>query len=758
MEDDLTKDAAVSTDVLMAVQVRSKKQQNEVGVAVRRPRVRNSCIRNAPDEDKNQWELVLYSFTDCIQLSTLDNLLVQLAPSECLVSEGDMDNKVLRLLLQSHNVDRTAVPGKRFKTPMSSMESNLCRLLGVSSVQASHRVELDMESALGSLSALIETLSLMTVTEGYGAYSLSTGDVDSVMQLDRAALTALNLLPDPIIGIQAQNASVLELLNRGKTAMGRRMLERWIRMPLMDPKTIEERQNVVATFVDESTLRMELLDESMKVLPDLEKLAASLGKQKSVKLDHLVSVYDSAKFIIPRIVEALEDHETLHESFKVPLSKIQRDFSGFIALIEELVDMNSRPHVTVNAKHDSELQEIRNSLNEVEEAIEDEHHRAKQDIGGDIKCEKDKVRGYVFRLINKKEEERLSKMKDVHICQVLVNGLYFTTSTLKKLGKSYLQYIADYEARQAHILNAAIEVAATYVPVIESASKLLATLDVLLGFAHVASHASYCRPVIGTSSIVLQNARHPCVELQDGVEFIPNNVEMERKSRFQLITGPNMGGKSTYIRALGAIVVMAQIGSFVPATSAMVPIVDRLLVRVGAGDMQQRGVSTFMLEMLEAAVICKKATERSLVIIDELGRGTSTYDGFGLAWAISDYLVKRNCWCVFATHFHELTALAKEASGVVNKHVTAHTADNHIAMVYEVRDGPCLESFGIHVAEMAGFPSSVVASAKRKASDLEHFDLSKSHKKPHFREAFRSIDMDAIQDDDAVLARVSALL
>ncbi|KAG9409884.1 MutS-like protein [Aphanomyces cochlioides] len=758
MEDDLTNDAAVSTDVLMAVQVRSKKQQNEVGVAVRRPRVRNSCIRNAPDEDKNQWELVLYSFTDCIQLSTLDNLLVQLAPSECLVSEGDMDNKVLRLLLQSHNVERTAIPGKRFKTPLSSMESNLCRLLGVSSVQASHRVELDMESALDSLSALIETLSLMTVTEGYGAYSLSTGDVDSVMQLDRAAFTALNLLPDPVIGIQAQNASVLELLNRGKTAMGRRMLERWIRMPLMDPKTIEERQNVVATFVDESTLRMELLDESMKVLPDLEKVAASLGKQKSVKLDHLVSVYDSAKFIIPRIVEALEDHETLHESFKVPLSKIQRDFTGYIALIEELVDMNSRPQVTVNAKHDSDLQEIRNSLNEVEEAIEDEHHRAKQDIGGDIKCEKDKVRGYVFRLTNKKEEERLSKMKDVHICQVLVNGLYFTTSTLKKLGKSYLQYIADYEARQAHILNAAIEVAATYVPVIESASKLLATLDVLLGFAHVASHASYCRPVIGTSSIVLQNARHPCVELQDGVEFIPNNVEMERESRFQLITGPNMGGKSTYIRALGAIVVMAQIGSYVPATSAMVPIVDRLLVRVGAGDMQQRGVSTFMLEMLEAAVICKKATERSLVIIDELGRGTSTYDGFGLAWAISDYLVKRNCWCVFATHFHELTALAKEASGVVNKHVTAHTADNHIAMVYEVRDGPCLESFGIHVAEMAGFPSSVVASAKRKASDLEHFDLSKSHKKPHFREAFRSIDMDAIQDDDAVVARVSALL
>lgn len=237
---------------------------------------------------------------------------------------------------------------------------------------------------------------------------------------------------------------------------------------------------------------------------------------------------------------------------------------------------------------------------------------------------------------------------------------------------------------------------------------------------------SYVRPHLyraddAEAKIHLVGARHPCVELQEGVTFIPNDYAFARESScFQIVTGPNMGGKSTFIRGLGTIIAMAQAGSFVPCTEAELPIVDTILARVGAGDAATRGLSTFMAEMIEASTIVRTATKNSLVIIDELGRGTSTFDGFGLAWSISEYMVKRiGCWTLFATHFHELTALADQEASVINRHVSAHVEDGNVTFLYEVRPGPCLQSFGIHVAEMAHFPKETVECARRKVCQSE---------------------------------------
>ncbi|GAA6064732.1 hypothetical protein JCM10212_000403 [Sporobolomyces blumeae] len=760
----------LQSPVAMAIRVRpNDKHGNSVGVAF--------C-------DAAAFELGVAEFTDSDLFSNTESLLIQLGVKEVLLPQEDKsqsyDLSKLKQLVERCNVVVTERKKAEFTT--KDVEQDLNRLLR-GNLQAASRPEFDQTLAMSSLSSLISYLSLLSSPHNFGAFTLKTHDLDMFVRLDASALRALNLMPDPSgLSGSSKTSSVFGLLNRCKTAQGTRTLAMWLKQPLVNLHSIRQRQELVHCLVENQEFRTSLTDDFLRSFPDFHRISKRFQKG-AASLEDVVRVYQ-AVVLLPGLTTLLENGvveggdedgdedgdaemgiegqdghgeggkaerrgksekqrwKDLVDDLWLNKLKIYADsLSTYQQMVETTIDLSelSSHNFVIKPEFDDGLVALRDRLVSTRDELDQVHRDVADDLGFEtdnktLHFEANSLFGYCFRL-TRKEAAAIKNKKNYIELKNQTNGVHFTTKELKALVEEYRDCQKEYEKKQSSLVKEVIGIAASYCEVLETLNHVIAHMDVIAALATsaLAAPIPYIKPTVfdkGNGSLKLEEARHPCLEVQEGVNFIANDCDLERDvSEFSIITGPNAGGKSVFIRQTALIALLAQIGSFVPCSLAEVPIFDSILCRVGAGDSQLKGVSTFMAEMLETSAILRNATRDSLVVIDELGRGTSTYDGFGLAWAISEHLSTiTRASVLFATHFHELTALAQSVPHVKNLHVVAHVEDKpdsvtgkEITLLYKVAPGVCDQSFGIHVAQLANFPEEVVKLAQRKADDLEDF-------------------------------------
>ncbi|CCG21749.1 Msh2 DNA mismatch repair factor [Candida orthopsilosis Co 90-125] len=689
-------------------------------------------------------KIYLCEFEDNELYSNLEGLLLQFGIKE-VVLPNLSEKKLLQVINKIGNVVVSTISAFNTK----NIEQDLVKLLEEDNIQmmfSSKGMKLTEYSlSLSCCNALVAYLELLENDSKH--FSVDKYDLSAYMKLDSSTIKALNVFPE---FKSTSINSIFELLNKCKTSGGSRLLSQWLKQPLTNVEAIEERQSLVQLLMEDASLRVAVQNVLTQV-PDikrlLKKMTIAIGKigNENKKLEDLVRLYQLV-LVLPDLIEVLKDQGDLVIKYWLdPISKHHQALLKFQELVETTVDLKGLSDLNSNfdirPEFDASLVSINERKQSSLEQIKQLHLQVADDLNMDsekkLKLEQHQQHGYCLRL-TRNDSVVLRNNKNYIELQTVKAGVYFTTAQLRKLSQVYSNSCDEYNIKQRELIREVLSISLTYQGVFSVLSLDLSHLDVITSFANVALLAptSFTKPkLIPMDSkerrISLHDSRHPLLEVQDHVDFIPNDVSMGNKF-FNIITGPNMGGKSTYLKQIATTGLMAQVGSFIPAESgAELPVFDAILSRVGAGDSQLKGLSTFMIEMLETSSILATATSNSLLIIDELGRGTSTYDGFGLAWSISEHLIQtKKCFALFATHFHELNKLAeKYPHSVENLHVVAYVENkDDITLMYKIEPGISSKSFGINVAEMVKFPPKIINMAKRKADELQNDgNLKKSH-------------------------------
>ena len=523
-----------------------------------------------------------------------------------------------------------------------------------------------------------------------------------------------------------KKGSLFWVLDRTVTSAGRRKLQNFINAPLTDTEQIRARHEAVAAFVSDVAARENLRD-ALRGVSDIEKILSRV-------------VYGASK---PRDVIALGVSAAWFPTFKNMLSSADSvllrqlgeripDLSETAKLIQDTVydpdsDTESEQYdnkTVIKSWYDSRLDNYRGLQNTSNEKIAEIERREREDTGiKNLRIGYNRVYGYyieVSKAQTKFVPQRYTRR------QTLTNGERYITDELKKAEDEMLSASAEIDRLEAEIFETVLQNIRENMDGLRDGAESLAETDVLAGFAQVAVEQRYCRPEMTEEygELDIRGGRHPVIEKRDSV-FTPNDCRLSvKETRMMVITGPNMGGKSTYMRQVALCAVMAQIGSFVPADSAVMPVFDSVHTRIGASDDIFGGKSTFMVEMTEVSEILKNASRRSLVILDEIGRGTGTCDGLALSWSIAAYICQKiGCLCLLSTHYHELLRLEKQIRGIRNYNVLTGKNGDKITFLHKIVAGGTSESFGVEVAKLAGLPDTVVTRAAEIAGNLKRSNV-----------------------------------
>ncbi len=538
------------------------------------------------------------------------------------------------------------------------------------------------------------------------------------LKFNQDTRTNLNLVKNARTKKKA--GSLLGLIDETKTAMGGRLLKQWLLRPLRDTEDINERLDVIEAFQNEFFVRGALQDH-LKSVYDLERLAAraamgTMNARELVQLKRSLSAIPGMKSVLSSSQGILN-----HASQRL------EDMSDLAGLIDEaIVDdppISIREGDIINDGFDSKIDEYRNVLSQNQKWLAqlESDERAATGINS-LKVKYNKNFGFFIEVsranVSKLEEGRYERK------QTLTNAERFVTPELKEHERLINEAQLKRTEREYELFITIRERFKANISRLQKLARQVAQLDVLASLADVSDNNRFVRPTFTDDNIInIKQGRHPVVEaILEAGEFVANDVNLDQNTAMQLITGPNMAGKSTYMRELALIVILGQMGSFVPAESAVLPIFDQIFTRIGANDDMAMGQSTFMVEMAEANLALQEASAHSLILFDELGRGTTTYDGMALAQAIIEYLDAHvHAKTLFSTHYHELTALADKHENIRNVHVGAvEDESGELHFLHQIQQGPADKSYGIHVAALAGLPDELIANATTILSGLEN--------------------------------------